>query len=116
MNFLNRFSHLEDNDYYECNEGVNSFKPAMKKTTNLKATVQTPEFKLTQELFPSLTKSVKTVPVEASLSFSKIITTHENENENIEVLPIKEEQPSNMREVVSYVFLIRKRVYSACQR
>lgn len=98
MNFLNRFSHLEDNDYYECNDDINSFKPTMKKTSNFKAnaTVQTPEFKLTQELFPSLTKSVKTVPVPASLSFSKIISTHEKEN--IEDPPMKEEQPNNMRE------------------
>lgn len=100
MNFLNRFSHLEDNDYYESNEEVNSFKPSMKKTANFNATIQdtaTPEFNLTQELFPSLTKSVKTVPVPASLSFSKIITTRENENR--EVIPMKEEEPPNsMRE------------------
>lgn len=89
----NIFINLDD-DYYECDENVNSFKPTIKKTTNLKetATVQDTTFKLTKELFPSLTDSVLTVP--SSLSFSKIMSG----KENTEVIPLVEEEPRSMRE------------------
>jgi len=96
MNTLNRFHNL-DEDYYEGDPNVNSFK-VMKTSTNFKpttATVQdtTPEFKLTNELFPSLTESVKTVPSSVSLSFSKVLTTKENKED-----PIVEEETNHMRE------------------
>jgi hypothetical protein len=109
MNTLNRFSNL-DEDYYECDDNVNSFKP-MKKTTKFKPTetVQdtTPEFKLTNDLFPSLTKTVKpaTVPSSVSLSFSKIINT----KETIEVLLVEEEEPNTMREDCCYVAFFNKK-------
>ena len=108
MNTLNRFSNL-DEDYYECDDNVNSFKP-MKKSTKFKptATVQdtTPEFKLTNDLFPSLTKFVTpaTVPSSVSLSFSKIINT----KENIEV-PLVEEEPNSMHEDCCYVAVFNKK-------
>ena len=80
MNTLNRYSKL-DEDYYECDDNVNSFKP-MKKSVPFKSTASVQdtntEFKLTKELFPSLTKSVQKVPAFASLSFSKLITSQEN--------------------------------------
>jgi hypothetical protein len=111
MNTLNRFSNLDDNDndyYEEGDDNVNSFKPTKKsvpfKTT---ATVQdttiitTPEFKLTKELFPSLTTTTtttKSVPVPASLSFSKIISIKEEEKEEEVVPVINGGEPSNMPE------------------
>ena len=120
MNTLNRFSNLDDNDndndndYYEGgDENVNSFKPTKKsvpfKTTATVQDTTTPtptvsEFKLTQELFPSLTttKSVKTVPVPvpvpASLSFSKIISIKEEEEEKEVVPVINGGEPGNMPE------------------
>ena len=101
MNTLNRYSKL-DEDYYECDDNVNSFKP-MKKSVPFKsnATVQdtTTEFKLTRELFPSLTKSIKkktAVPV-SSLSFSKLITSQENLEEE-EVLQVEEKELDVIRE------------------
>ena len=102
MNTLNRYSKL-DEDYYECDDNVNSFK-LMKKSVPFKstATVQdtNTEFKLTNELFPSLTKSVKTVPVPAlaSLSFSKLITNQEKNMEEEEVPQAEEKEPDVMRE------------------
>jgi len=108
MNTLNRFSNLDD-DYYDGDINVNSFKP-MKKSTKFKPTETvedtSPEFKLTNDLFPSLTKTVKTatVPSSVSLSFSKIIST----KENIEV-PLVEEEPNTMCEDYCYVAFFNKK-------
>ena len=102
MNTLNRYSKL-DEDYYECDDNVNSFKP-MKKSVPFKSTTSvqdtTTEFKLTKELFPSLTKSVKTVPVPAlaSLSFSKLITNQEKNLEEEEVPQAEEKELDIIRE------------------
>ena len=103
MNTLNRYSKLDEDYYYECDDNVNSFK-LMKKSVPFKstATVQdtNTEFKLTNELFPSLTKSVKTVPVPAlaSLSFSKLITNQEKNMEEEEVPQAEEKELDIIRE------------------
>jgi hypothetical protein len=109
MNTLNRYSKL-DEDYYECDDNVNSFKP-IKKSAPFKstATVQdtNTEFKLTKELFPGLTKSVKTVPVPAlaSLSFSKLITNQENMLE----VPQAEEKELDVIREGCYVAVFNKK-------
>ena len=86
----------------------------MKKSVPFKstATVQdtNTEFKLTNELFPSLTKSVKTVPVPAlaSLSFSKLITNQEKNMEEEEVPQAEEKELDVIREGC-YVAVFNKR-------
>jgi len=105
MNFLNRYSKL-DEDYYECDDNVNSFKP-MKKSVPFKSTTSvqdtTTEFKLTKELFPSLTKSVKTVPV--FLSFSKLIASQEN----LEEVPQVEEKELDVIREGCFVAVFNKK-------
>ena len=109
MNFLNRYSKL-DEDYYECDDNVNSFKP-MKKSVPFKSTTSvqdtTTEFKLTNELFPSLTESVKTVPVLAlaSLSFSKLIASQEN----LEEVPQVEEKELDVIREGCFVAVLSKK-------
>jgi len=105
MNFLNRYSKL-DEDYYECDDNVNSFKP-MKKSVPFKSTTSvqdtTTEFRLTKELFPSLTKSVKTVPV--FLSFSKLIASQEN----LEEVPQVEEKELDVIREGCFVAVLSKK-------
>jgi len=103
MNILNRFSNLDDDYNDPIDDNMNSFKPNKKSmaskasfvvedTNNISTTKK--EFHMTDQLFPSLTKTVK--PVTNCLSFSTIFTTKKQETPNTNVLEEEEEEVTNM--------------------
>ena len=94
MNTLNRFSNLDDDCYESIDNNMNSFKPTKKsiafKTTATVQDTTIKEFNITEQLFPSLTKTVK--PVTNCLSFSNILTPKKEEVPMTNILEKEKEE------------------------
>jgi len=113
MNTLNRFSNL-DEDYYEGDNNVNnSFKPLMKSTTfkktdSVQDTATTAAaFKLDSKLFPTLTKSAKSVSTSV-VAYSKLLTTTE-EMKDTKVEEEEKEKEKNVRDVNCFIAVFNKK-------